>query len=38
VKFASRTVISDAMMRKADTLLKESKKPVLLWIYDEPVF
>jgi hypothetical protein len=31
-------VISDAMMRKVDTLLKESKKPVLLWIYDEPVF
>ncbi|MDR1224990.1 MAG: murein L,D-transpeptidase catalytic domain family protein [Tannerella sp.] len=30
-------VISDPVMRKVDTLLKESKKPVLLWIYDEPV-
>jgi len=28
-------VISDAAMRKTDTLLKESKKPVMLWIYDE---
>jgi hypothetical protein len=30
-------VISDAAMRKADSLLKDSKKLVLLWIYDEPV-
>lgn len=28
-------VISDAAMRKVDALLKESKKTVLLWIYDE---
>lgn len=28
-------VISDAAMRKTDSLLKESKKPVLLWIYEE---
>lgn len=30
-------VISDAAMRKTDSLLKESKKAVMLWIYDEPV-
>jgi hypothetical protein len=28
-------VISDVAMRKTDTLLKESKKPVMLLIYDE---
>ena len=30
-------VISDAAMRKTDSLLKESKTSLLLWIYDEPV-
>jgi len=30
-------VISDAAMSKSDSLLKESKKSLLLWIYDEPV-
>jgi len=30
-------VISDAAMSKTDSLLKESKKSLLLWIYDEPV-
>lgn len=30
-------VVSDVAMRKADSLLKDSKKPVVLWIYDEPV-
>ena len=30
-------VISDAAMRKMDSLLKESKKPILLWIYDEQI-
>jgi len=28
-------VISDTAMRKTDALLKESEKPLLLWIYDE---
>ncbi len=27
-------VISDESMRKVDTLLKESKRPVLLWVFD----
>ena len=30
-------VISDAAMRKTDKLLKESKKPVMLWIFDEKI-
>jgi len=27
-------VVSNAMMRKLDALLKKEKKPVLLWIYN----
>ena len=30
-------VISDAAMYKTDSLLKESKKPVMLWIYEEVI-
>ena len=30
-------VVSDEMMQKVNTLLKESDKNVMLWIYDEPI-